>query len=165
MKSVVIFYSYTGNCRNISNYIAKTLNIDTIELVEEGVRKGIIGLMSGVVQALTNTRIPLLDGKWQDLSEYSTIYLVFPIWASNTNPAINTFIEFTDLTGKKVHIISVQSNKNIGKYHRTLDYISKFIRYKRGRIGSFVTMIYSKKSNPESIPEQLDAFLSRRRHY
>jgi flavodoxin len=165
MKSAVMFYSYTGNCRNISNYIAKTLNIDTIELVEESPRKGLLGNMRGVVQALTNTRIPLLDGKWQDLSEYSTIYIVFPIWASNVNPAVNTFIEFTNLTGKKVHIISVQGNKNIGKYHRTLDYLSKFIRYKGGRIGSFVTIVYSKKSTPESIPEQLDNFLARRRHY
>ena len=161
MKSVVIYYSYTGNCRSISNYIAKALDIDTIELKEDGVRKGFIGYLRSGVQAISNARMPLQDGKWQDLSEYDTIFLVFPIWASNINPAINTFMDNTDLTDKKVTIISVQASKKVEKSRRALDYLSKFVRYKCGKVYNFVSLTYSKNSKPESISEQLDLFLSK----
>ena len=161
MKSVVIYYSYTGNCRLISNYIAKALNIDIIELKEDGIRKGLIGFLRSGVQALSNARMNLQDGKWQDLSEYDTIFLVFPIWASNINPAIHTFLDNTDLTGKKVNIISVQGSNKVEKSRRALDYLSKFVRYKCGKVYNFVTLTYSKNSKPESISQQLDPFLSK----
>lgn len=161
MKSVVIYYSYTGNCRLISNYIAKALNIDTIELKEDGNRKGLIGFLSSGVQAISHSRMTLLDGQWQDLSAYHTIFLVFPIWASNINPAILTFMDNTDLTGKKLNIISVQASEKVEKSRRALDYLSKFIRYKCGKVYNFVSLTYSEKSKPESISQQLDPFLSK----
>ena len=101
MKSLVVYYTRTGNAKFVAETIAAELGSDIEEVVDLKKRAGKIGwMMAGKdatqekqTQIGPTTRVP---------QEYDLIVLGTPIWASKPTPAIRTYIAKNDLSGKKV---------------------------------------------------------------
>jgi flavodoxin len=101
MKSLVVYYTRTGNAKFVAETIAAELGSDIEEVVDLKKRAGKIGwMMAGKdatqekqTQIGPTTRVP---------QDYDLIILGTPIWASKPTPAIRTYIAKNDLSGKKV---------------------------------------------------------------
>ena len=101
MKSLVVYYTRTGNAKFVAETIAAELGSDIEELVDLKKRAGKIGwMMAGKdatqekqTQIGPTTRVP---------QDYDLIILGTPIWASKPTPAIRTYIAKNDLSGKNV---------------------------------------------------------------
>ena len=93
MKTVIVYYSMSGNVKFVSHEIARELDADLIELVPSksyptrGVRKFLWGGKSAVMGER-----PALEPYEFDADKYERVIFATPVWASNFAPPIRTFI-------------------------------------------------------------------------
>jgi len=108
MKTLVIFYSYTGNSRKIATEYAQKGQYDIQEITDRK-RPGVLGAYTiGCFRALGGVagNINPLD---YNLDEYERLALFFPIWASSAPPAINALLELVPST-KAVAVTAVSGS-------------------------------------------------------
>ena len=102
-KSLIVYYSWSGNTREIAQAIAKELKVDiyeirpvtpypsnyskTVDLAKEELEKG---------------ARPAIVNDAPDLSQYSTILLGSPNWWSHVSMPVFTFMDQHDLSGKVI---------------------------------------------------------------
>lgn len=110
MKTLVVYYTRSGNARFIAQTIAAHIGADVEEVVDLKKRSGILGWLGGGRDAR--------DGKETEISpttrvvaDYELIIVGTPIWAGKPTPAINTYLKKTDLAGKKVAVFFSQGGK------------------------------------------------------
>jgi len=103
MKSLIIFYSYDGNCRLVADWIRTITDSDVLELipVDNRQRSGLSKYFWGGKQVVRNMEPELLDYNVQ-LSDYDLIFIGTPVWAGGFAPALNTFFAKTAVQGKKI---------------------------------------------------------------
>ena len=91
MKSLVLFYSRTGNTGKIANEIAVKLNSDIEEIFDKKNRKGIFGYLAAAKDAATKKFTQIEEVK-KDLSQYDLVIIGTPVWAWGMAPAIRTYL-------------------------------------------------------------------------
>ena len=101
MKSLVVYYTRTGNAKFVAETIAAELGSDIEEVVDLKKRAGKIGWMSAGKDA-TQEKQTQIGPTTRVPQDYDLIVLGTPIWASKPTPAIRTYIAKNDLSGKKV---------------------------------------------------------------
>ncbi len=63
---------------------------------------------------------PEIDGKMENMEEYGTIFVGFPIWWYVAPTIINTFLESYDLSGKTVIPFATSGSSGMGKTNEKL---------------------------------------------
>jgi flavodoxin len=110
MKSLVVYYSRTGNTKFVAETIAAEIGADVEEIVDQKNRMGVGGWLSAGKDARQEkeTEIALT---MRSPANYDLIVVGTPIWASRITPAIITYLKKNDLSGKKVAAFFVQDGK------------------------------------------------------
>ena len=90
-RTLVVYYSKTGNTRKVAQDIAQKLEADLEEITDMKSRKGVLGFIMGGRDAMTKkgTRISVTS---KDPAEYDLVILGSPIWANNIAPALRTYL-------------------------------------------------------------------------
>ena len=103
MKKLVVYFSYTNNTRTIANKIKEKLNCDILEI------KTVIPYSNDyqtVVDDEQNSEasnhLPEIQKIDVDLTQYDEIILGTPVWWYRPVPAIRTFLNQYDLSGKTI---------------------------------------------------------------
>jgi len=122
----IVYYSKDGNTRAGAKMLSEELNCRLIELKEK--KKG------NFIQALFKKGSLLLDNPWDEVTHAKHVYLLFPIWAGNGAPAMNTFIERADLDSKQVSIITFQQFEDFRNSDKVHKYITDIIISKGGLV-------------------------------
>ena len=104
-KSVVIYFSATGNTRTFAEKIAKESDSDIIEIIpkEKYTDNDLsydVGSRSTIEQNDPTSR-PEIENKI-DISKYDTVYLGFPIWWGYNPRIIYTLLDSYDFSNKKI---------------------------------------------------------------
>ncbi|MCL2064453.1 MAG: hypothetical protein FWG98_08780 [Candidatus Cloacimonetes bacterium] len=105
MKSLILFYSFTGNTRELALKKAEELGADIEEIQE--INKPCIfrAYTIGVYRAIKR-KIALIQPLKSDLADYEKIIIMSPIWGFFPVSPINSVIECLP-AGKKIEIIMV----------------------------------------------------------
>ena len=101
MKSLVVYYTRTGNAKFVAETIAAELGSDIEEVVDLKKRAGKIGWMTAGKDA-TQEKQTKIGPTTRVPQDYDLIILGTPVWAWKPTPAIRTYIAKNDLSGKKV---------------------------------------------------------------
>jgi flavodoxin len=103
MKTVVIYYSCSGNTALMAEMIKTALKADVYEIKTEDQRKrkGFALFFWGGSQVFRNIK-PALQPLPVDCGVYDLIILGTPTWAGSPAPALVSFIDKTKITGKKL---------------------------------------------------------------
>lgn len=111
MKSLIVYYSYEGNCEVISNAIKEKLNADVIciEPQNEKKTKSLLRFVWGGIQVYM-TKKPKLEEYSINLDEYDTIFIGSPVWFGTYAPPINTFLSENDIKNKNIGIFICSGN-------------------------------------------------------
>ena len=116
MKSLIVFYSLTGNCKRIANEFNEKYPSDILEIkLKRGFKKpkmNFINSFIGGFQAVTK-RTPEINHLDINLNEYNQIILGTPVWASTMAPAVRTFIKKYNIENKKI-ILFLSSKGHAG---------------------------------------------------
>lgn len=112
MKTLVIFYSYTGKTRELASKKAAELDADIIEVKEIKKRSKLNAYVVGCFQAMRQkkTAIEPID---TDLNAYEKIIIMMPIWAGHPVPAFNNIASILP-AGKQVELIMISGSGNSG---------------------------------------------------
>ena len=103
MKAVIIYYSLDGNVKLLSETIATQIGADIIplKLKKEIKNDSFMKYFWGGKQVVMK-EIPELEPIDLNLADYDLIILGTPVWAASYTPALRSFLEKFDLSGKKV---------------------------------------------------------------
>lgn len=110
MKSLVVYYTRTGNARFVAETIAAEIGADVEEVVDLKKRSGILGYLSGGKAAMQGKETEIAPTK-KSPADYDLIIVGTPIWAGRLAPAITTYLKKNDLSGKKVAVFFSQGGK------------------------------------------------------
>jgi len=115
MKTLILFYSYTGNSKRFAENLSKKIGAD-IEEVKTDKRPGTIAAyVFGSFSAMRQKSV-IIKPIQADISQYEHFILIAPIWAGNPAPAFNSMID--NLSAKKsveLYLISGSGNSNKDK--------------------------------------------------
>ena len=113
MKTLIIFYSYSGKTKEIAENLAKEKSADIIEVKEMTVRSKIKAYSIGCLAAMQRKMVDLQPFN-SDLTAYEKIIIAMPIWAGYPAPAINNIIHVLP-KGKMIELIMTSGSGNSKK--------------------------------------------------
>ena len=121
-KTLVVYYSASGNTENVSNVIAKTLGADLFELepVEPYSNDDLDWTNddSRVTREHENKDerdVELVSATVDNWSEYDTVFIGYPIWWGIAAWPVDEFIETNDFTGKTVIPFATSASSGMGQ--------------------------------------------------
>ena len=105
MKNLIVYYSYEGNCEEISKAIQEVTNADILKLVpkKEKKTKSLFRFVWGGMQVYM-TKKPKLETYKIDLTKYDNIFIGSPCWFGTYAPPINTFLSENNLKDKNIFL-------------------------------------------------------------
>jgi flavodoxin len=109
MKSLVVYYSRTGNAKYVAETVAAELGSDIEEVVDLKKRDGKLGWMSAGREASAGKCAQIAPTK-KDPKDYDLIIIGTPVWAWSPSCAIRTYLGNHDLSGKKVALFFTLDN-------------------------------------------------------
>jgi flavodoxin len=101
MKSLIVYYSRTGKTRSVAETIAAELGSYIEEIVDLKNRDGKIGWMSATQDASRGKETQIAPTK-KNPNDFDLLIIGTPVWAFTLTPAIRTYINKNDLSGRKV---------------------------------------------------------------
>jgi flavodoxin len=148
MKTLIVYYSLTGNTEAVAKELSKELNAD-LRKVEDLKKHATPWYYSvGCFSAIKNKQWDIKSVDFS-LNGYDRIFVGSPVWANNPVPAINTFIANADFTGKDVILFVTLGGKTSEPCIKNM---SEKITQKGGKIiGSFA--IQAGKKPEDIIPK------------
>jgi flavodoxin len=112
LKSLVVYYSRTGNARFVAQTVAAQVGADVEEVVDLKKRGGAFGFLSGGRDASRGKETEIAPSS-KSPADYDLIIIGTPIWAGHPTPAITTYLKKNDLSSKKVAVFFVQGGKKL----------------------------------------------------
>jgi flavodoxin len=112
MKTLVIYYTRTGNTKFIAETIAAELGADMEQVIDLKNRQGKLSLLSAGRDAMSGKETEIAQTK-RTPTDYDLIIIAQPVWAGSPTPAIRTYVNKNDLSGRKVALFF--SDSNLGK--------------------------------------------------
>ena len=105
-----IFYSRTGNTRIVAEVIGETLGLPLQEIKDLKDRSGFFGFIGGMIDVRKNP-ITNISPETVSLDGNEVLFIGSPIWGMKFAPAITTFLERADFSGKKVILFATTSSR------------------------------------------------------
>lgn len=137
-KTLVAYFSATGNTEQLSKTTAQALGADLFEIVPETKYTSADldwtnkSSRSSKENDNKNSR-PVISSK-VDLSDYDTIVLAYPIWWGLAPKIVYNFVESYDLSGKKIIPICTHGGSGLGSSGKDLaKYASKSANFVNGK--------------------------------
>lgn len=121
-KTLVVYYSASGNTRRVAEAIAQAANADLFEIVPTEVYTN-----EDLNWTNPNSRVsrehddeslrdvPLTTTEVPDWDSYDTVLLGYPIWWGIAAWPVNNFVKANDFTGKTVIPFATSSSSGMGQ--------------------------------------------------
>ena len=123
-KTIVVYYSYTGNCKAIANALTSQITADVLEIqpAEKGLRYEANNYALGTqllnaIKANPNaaSSYPAIDPVNVSLGDYQNVIIITPLWWSQMAAPMQTFLFSygAQLAGKNVGLIVSSASSGI----------------------------------------------------
>ena len=155
MKTLIVYYSYEGNCASIAEKIKEALpDADTLRLstVEDKTRGSFAKYLWGGKQVLSGKK-PALAPYSVDINAYDRIIIGTPVWAWSYAPAIRSFLEGTKIEEKKIALFCCHG----GGKGKTLEKLKKALP---GNTFIGAADFREPLAHPQGVPEKLAAWIA-----
>lgn len=118
MKTLVVYFSCTNTTKTLAEYAADILSADIYEIVPA------VPYTAADLAYYTNGRAdqeqndssarPAITGSVENMSDYDTIILGYPIWHGQAPRIISTFLESYDFSGKTIVPFCTSHSSSMG---------------------------------------------------
>jgi flavodoxin len=119
MKSLVVYYSRSGNTRLVAQKISQELGGDIEEIIDKKTRKGSLGFLIGGFDA-TRGKITEIDEIKKSPRDYDLIVVGTPMWNKRITPAVRTYLKNNDFSKKKVALFCTSLGSQPDRVFKTL---------------------------------------------
>ena len=121
-KTLVVYYSASGNTKEVADYIASAMDGDLFEIVPTEIYTGAdldwTDEDSRVSREHDNEderNVPLVSDTVDNWDEYDTVFIGYPIWWGIAAWPVDGFIKANDFTGKTVIPFCTSSSSGLGE--------------------------------------------------
>ena len=147
-KILVVYFSCTGTTELVAEYITEILGADHYQIVPEDpyTEADLAYYTNGRAdqeQNDPNVR-PAISGGVENMNEYDTIILGYPIWHGQAPRIISTFLESYDFSGKMIVPFCTSHSSGIGSSADNLHNLAdkaKWVNGRRFETGTFRSTI------------------------
>ena len=101
-KTLILYYSHTGNTKAACEALQKELGADIREIKDLNSREG-FWAATGMLKIFMGMQTDI-EPETVDFGSYDTLVIAAPIWAAQFGLAMRTFVERNDFEGKPVII-------------------------------------------------------------
>ena len=102
-KTLVLYYSLTGNTKTVAEEIANRLGADIEEIVcVDPYDTNFQACIARCIQEREAGVLPEIEPVKADLSQYDVVFVGYPVWFGTYAPPVTKWLEGVDLSGKKV---------------------------------------------------------------
>ena len=118
MKTLVVYFSATGNTKAAAQKLAKEFNADLYEITPE-VPYTAADLdwrdktSRSTIEMQDKTSRPAIKGRCENIADYDVVWIGFPIWWYTAPTIVNTFIEAHDLSGKTLNVFATSGGSDV----------------------------------------------------
>ena len=137
-KRLVAYFSASGITAKVAENLADAIGADIFEIQPEvPYTKADLNWMDkksrSTIEMSDTTSRPAIAVKRDNMDEYDTIFVGFPIWWYIAPTIINTFLESYDLAGKTVVPFATSGGSGMGRTNTELEQSCKGARLKEGK--------------------------------
>ena len=117
-KTLVVYFSATGTTKAAAQRLAKEHNADLFEIVPEQPYTSADlnwrdkSSRSTLEMKDKNSR-PAIKGKCENIADYDTVWIGFPVWWYTAPTIVNTFIEAHDFSGKVLNVFATSGGSGV----------------------------------------------------
>jgi flavodoxin len=155
-KTLILYYSRTGNTRMTCEALQKALNAQLIEIKDLTDRSGSWGGLTGMLNTLFNMETGI-EPEHPDLSSCSNIILASPLWAGKLSPAIRTLIARNKFDNKKV-IIFTTGNAILDQANQEKN--KALVKTSGGQVVGYMQVAVQEKINDKKVDRPKDQVLA-----
>ena len=117
-KTLVAYFSATGNTKAAAERLAKETNADLYEIApEQPYTAADLDWTNkqsrSTIEMKDKASRPAIKGVCEKMAEYDTVWIGFPVWWYTAPTIINTFIEAHDLSGKVLNVFATSGGSNV----------------------------------------------------
>lgn len=118
-NTLIVYFSATGTTEGIAEYIAEGLRADIYEIIPEepytdaDLDYGDNNSRSTLEMNDSSIR-PAISGSVDNMEQYDTIYIGYPIWWGEAPRIVDTFVESYDFTDKTVIPFCTSASSGMG---------------------------------------------------
>jgi flavodoxin len=117
-KTLVVYFSATGTTKAAAQKLAKEHNADLYEITPE-VPYSTTDLdwrdktSRSTIEMKDKSSRPAIKGKCENIADYDTLWIGFPIWWYTAPTIVNTFVEAHDLSGKVLNVFATSGGSGV----------------------------------------------------
>ena len=117
-KTLISYFSATSNTKKVATKISEILDADLFEIVPVNKYKNddldwTNKNSRSTIEMEDDSSRPEIKKKIENIDEYDTIILGFPVWWYKEPKIINSFMEENDLSGKKVYVFVTSGSSKV----------------------------------------------------
>ena len=130
MRTLVTYFSAeSGTTAKVAKELAEKLGAELFEIVPQqpytaADLKYVNPLARCNREKIANKDVPV-QGRIENLTQYDTVYIGFPIWYGSAPNVVNTFCKGYDWSGIAVHAFATSGGSGIGK---TAEKLTPFVK-------------------------------------
>lgn len=91
MKTLVVYYSRTGNTRKLAEMLKDTLKCNVEEIIDTQKRSGVLGFLRSGREA-RNRGVTVLEDIKNDPADFDLLIIGTPIWGGTISTPVRTYI-------------------------------------------------------------------------
>lgn len=119
-KTLVAYFSASGTTMDVASRLARMMDSDLFAIVPADPYTSADldwrdKQSRSTLEASDPSCRPAITSQIEDIEDYDTIFLGFPIWWYVAPAIINTFLESYDLTGKTIVLFATSGGSGMGK--------------------------------------------------
>lgn len=137
-KVLVAYFSASGVTAKVAANLAKTIGADLFEIVPEvPYTKADLNWMSkksrSSVEMADRSSRPAIATKVENMEQYDTVLVGFPVWWYREPSIIDTFMESYDFSGKTVVPFATSGSSGLGDSYKNLQALAPGANVKDGK--------------------------------
>ena len=147
MKTLIVYYSRTGNTKTACETLQQELGCDIREIKDLKSRAGGWGFFTAALGSMFNTHTKI-DPEHPDLASYGAVIIGSPVWAGRPAAAIRTFIANNRFDGKKVVMFTTT---NVFEKEGSKSRTEKKLLQSGGTMAGYFQVAATEKVNGEKV--------------
>ena len=117
-KTLVVYFSATGNTKAAAQKLAKEFNADLYEITPEQPYTAADldwrdKTSRSTLEMKDKSSRPAIKGHCDNIADYDTVWIGFPVWWYTAPTIVNTFIEAHDLSGKVLNVFATSGGSGV----------------------------------------------------
>lgn len=137
-KILVAYFSATGTTKGVAEHIANGLNADIYEIVpEEPYTDADLDYNDNnsrtTIEMNDPNARPVISGSVENMEQYDTVFIGYPIWGGEAPRIVSTFVESYDFSGKTIVPFCTSGGSDIGSSAASLEQLTNGAAWLDGR--------------------------------